>query len=232
MTKTTLWTEQHDEFCLENKITPSAKLLWQYLIREGGEGQEAEPDLKEFNEWVEKHRGKGFSRPTLKKALQQLTDSRVVQTIKQFTWRLVRIVTRPLDWLSPKKKLPKRDKTFKYPTPNDLSLEQGDSSSSNTLITDQEIAECEAVLSECENAGIVFDPLKSPEILEYGLEDVKRGIALFKARGGHETDYRGRPKIKNPQGWLLQCLRKGWHEPEPTGWLFFNLLRAMGVELP
>jgi hypothetical protein len=217
------WTERHDAFCLENKITPAAKFLWQWLIRGGKVGEETEPDLSEFNDWVQKHRGKGYSRPTLKTALAQLVECRVVQIIKKFTWAIARIITRPLDWLKPRKNFPNRPKTFNLPTPNDLTAEQGVDSSSNTSFS------CEAV-AECENAGIPFDPEKSPEILEYTLESVKAAIALFKERGGHETDWRGRRKIRNPQGWLLKCLRLGWAE-EVNSWSFASLLAALGVKL-
>jgi hypothetical protein len=88
----------------------------------------------------------------------------------------------------------------------------------------------ESVLSECEKAGIVFDPKQSPEILEYAIEEVKSAIALFHSRGGHETDWRGKRKIKNPQGWLLACLRKRWYD-QADQWTFTGLLAALGVEL-
>lgn len=83
---TSTWTEEHDAFSLENHFTPAAKLLWQWLMRQGGLGEEIEPDLTEFNDWVGKHRGKGYTRPTLKKALEQLEQSGIVRTLKRYTW--------------------------------------------------------------------------------------------------------------------------------------------------
>lgn len=93
------WTDKHDEFCLENSLTPCAKLLWQWILRQ----KDDEPDLKEFNNWVEDHRNKPYCRLTIKAAFNQLVECRVVKLVKQFTWHLVRIVTRAIDDLFPKK---------------------------------------------------------------------------------------------------------------------------------
>ncbi|MBD2435834.1 hypothetical protein [Nostoc sp. FACHB-110] len=223
------WTEQHDAYCLEQQITPSAQFLWRYLITEGV-GTEVEIDLSDFNKQVAKHRGKPYCRLTLKNALLQLAQHRVVNIIREYTWKVVKIVTRPLDWLKPKKNLQKQNKNYNLQTSNDLSAVQGENSSSKDHFRDEMIAECEEVLSECEKAGIPFDPEQSPEILEYSLEDVKAAISLFHSRGGHETDWRGRPKIRNPQGWLLSCLKKGYYLPKES-WSFAGLLAALGVQL-
>ncbi|MDJ0800180.1 MAG: hypothetical protein QNJ51_25800 [Calothrix sp. MO_167.B12] len=222
------WTKRHDAFCLENKITPSAKLLWQWLIRQGI-GTETEPDLAEFNTWVKRHRGKGYSRPTLKSALALLIDLRVIRLVKRFTWRIVRIVTRPLEWLKPKKNCRSRNKTSTSPPSNHKFVEQGVCSSSNNSLSEERVLEMESVLSECESAGIPFDPAKSPEILEYSLEEVRDAIALFEQRGGYQKDYRGRPKIANPQGWLLSCIRNGW--VYKSEWSMEALFQLFGLKL-
>lgn len=102
---TETWTTKHLDYCLENSITPAAQYLWQWLINEEKLAQEIEPDLAEFNKHIKKVRGKGYCRLTLKNALNQLIEHRIVQLIKQYTWRIVKIITRPLDWLKPKKNL-------------------------------------------------------------------------------------------------------------------------------
>jgi 5'-3' exonuclease len=38
------WTEKHDQFCLENKLTPTAKLLWQWLVHNYKSEEEVEPE--------------------------------------------------------------------------------------------------------------------------------------------------------------------------------------------
>ncbi len=111
------WTDKHDEFCLENGFTPCAKLLWQWILRQ----KDDEPDLKDFNNWVAQHRSKPFCRLTIKTAFNQLVESRVIQLVKQFTWHLVRIVTRTIEDLFPKKNLRSNNQIYVLPTSNDSS---------------------------------------------------------------------------------------------------------------
>ncbi|GBG20355.1 hypothetical protein NIES4072_40320 [Nostoc commune NIES-4072] len=46
------WTEAHEAFCYQHHIPPAAKILWQWLMRQGQIASEIEPDLSEFNTWV------------------------------------------------------------------------------------------------------------------------------------------------------------------------------------
>ena len=190
------WTEQHDAYCLENKIAPAAKLLWQWLVRQGT-GEETEPDLAEFNEWVTKHRGKGYCRPTLKAALAQLVDHRVVQLVKQFTWRIVRIVTRPLEWLKPKKNCRQQNETFTSQHSNPQSVEPAPNSSSNSS---NSAADREEILAVCAEAGIFYHPEKPAKVFSYSLDDVLSAIGVYKIRSSVE-------RIFNPPGWLIECLQ-------------------------
>lgn len=116
---TTSWTEEHDQFCLQLKIPPAAKLLWQWLIRQGLE-DEIEPDLSEFNQWVEKHRGKKYAHNYLKQMFQKLIDCRVVRIAKKFSWKIYRLIVRPLSWLKPrrKQKLQNQEQTYKIQPSN------------------------------------------------------------------------------------------------------------------
>lgn len=103
------WTYKHEAFCLKNTIPRSAQLMWEWLIKEGKLNIEVEPDLKDFNSWIAKHRGKGYCRNTLKSAFNTLVENRIVNLVKRYTWRIVKIVTRPLEFLEPKKTYAKRN---------------------------------------------------------------------------------------------------------------------------
>jgi hypothetical protein len=125
-----------------------------------------------------------------------------------------------------KKNSQNRHQIDKTQPSNDQSTETPPSSSSidinhDPIIDEEAVAEGEKVLDACEAAGIVFNPIKSPEILQYCLEEVQLAIELFQQRGGHQ-------KIKNAQGWLLQCLRKYWFD-EAQGWSFSDLLAAFNL---
>jgi hypothetical protein len=214
------WTQEHDSFCLENKICPSAKLLWQWLINQGELGEESEPDLGEFNQWVAKHRGKGYCRLTLKNAFAQLVESRVIQLLKQYSWKVVKIVTRPLDWLKPKKNLRNRNKTCDSPASNPLNTENAQDSNS---IPSNSPPNKDEVIEICAEAGIFYDPEKPAEIFNYPIDDIRLGIELFKVR---RVSSSGNP-IRNPEGWLIDCLRwRYWERPT-----FSGLLSAFGIAI-
>lgn len=196
VSRETNWTKKHDEFCLANNIPPAAKLLWEWLMRLG-EVEETEPDLSEFNDWVKRYRGKGYCRPTLKNALTKLVDCGIVSLIRQYTWKIVKIVTRPLDWLKPKKNLPERQQIYVLPPSN--------AESDETRINQQQLSSSNHSLLA--NEGFQFDSGEE-EVLNRPQNEIKLALAIFKFRGGFE-------KIdRNPEGFIRICLRKRyWEQP-------------------
>ncbi|WP_260447128.1 hypothetical protein [Nostoc sp. 2RC] len=85
------WSEEHEAFCYQNHIPPAAKSLWQWLMRQGETGSEIEPDLSEFNAWVEKVRGKKYTHNYLKQMFELLQTHRVVQVVKQYSWKIFKL---------------------------------------------------------------------------------------------------------------------------------------------
>ncbi len=90
------WTEKHEAFCFQHRIPNAAKVLWQWLMRQGQIAEELEPDLSEFNEWVEKVRGKPYGHNYLKKMLEVLIEHGVVSVVKKYSWKIFRLLVRPL----------------------------------------------------------------------------------------------------------------------------------------
>ncbi|MFM2065012.1 MAG: hypothetical protein RLZZ507_4683 [Cyanobacteriota bacterium] len=196
----TEWTEKHDQFCLKNKIPPAAKLLWQWLIREGIE-EEVEPDLSKFNEWVKKHRGKSYAHNYLKRMFNLLAENRVIQVIKQYSWKIFKLVVRPLEWLTPpkKQKLHNPNSTYKTPNPNP-------DNSVNADVQQQHILSNQQLMSQ---EGIHFDT-EETEVLNRPQFEIKAALLLFKLRGAAQ-------KILNPEGWVRCCLRRRYWE-QPTNY--------------
>lgn len=195
------WTEKHDQFCLENGFTPAAKLLWQWIIRQ----KEEEPDLKEFNYWVAKHRGKPYCRPTIKAAFNQLVECRVIQLVKKFTWNLVRIVTRTLDDLFPKKKLRSESQIYDLPTSNPSESNEGFINSNQSSLTVEDKVE---ILENCANVGILFNPEHDTDLYQHSKEEIAIALEFY----GSLTPRKKR-SIINLQGWFLTCLeRQFWNE--------------------
>ena len=218
-----MWTKKHDQICLQKKLTASSStLLWRWLV-EQGDG-EREPDLKEFNTWVKKHRGQGFHRDTLKQAFNKLVEAEVIIVIKDFGyWNFCGVVVRSLDAIlpiKPKKKTGQK-KSESYEVPRDLDSSNacvGESgvqaAAANNIssldligqLPEEEIKDLEENLDQCDRAGIQFDAKDAAEILTtYDPEELRQAIALFEKRGGHQ-------KIKNPEGFIRRCLERRWWE--------------------
>ncbi|MEA5626613.1 hypothetical protein [Nostoc sp. UHCC 0251] len=204
------WTEEHDVFCYQHHIPPAAKILWQWLMRQGQIASEIEPDLSEFNAWVAKTRGKPYAHNYLKKIFEILVSCRVLQVIKQYSWKITKLLVRPLSWLNPpkkprEKKLHNHNSSYDSPPSNDISAEQGLNSSSNSItLTTAEFEELERqheILTTCAEYEIYFDPNKrtTRNLLEFDIEDVQLALKHFVKRGGNQA-------INNPQGWLINCL--------------------------
>ena len=209
VSRVTDWTPKHEEFCLANNIPPAAKLLWQWLTKLG-QAEEIEPDLADFNDWIKRHRGKPYCRPTLKNALLKLIDCGVVNLIRQYTWKIVKIITRPLDWLKPKKNLPERQQIYVLPTSN--------ADNSETVIKKQQLSSSNHVLLT--NEGFFFNKSELA-VLEKPENEIKLSLAIFKLRGGFEKLKEG-----NPEGWLRTCLQHCyWEEPRN----YQALLREYGA---
>ncbi|MEH2069163.1 MAG: hypothetical protein V7K47_13550 [Nostoc sp.] len=222
------WSEEHEAFCYLHHIPPAAKSLWQWLIRQGEIGDEIEPDLSEFNATVAKFRGKGYSHNYLKKIFEILVSCRVLQVIKQYSWKITKLLVRPLSWLNPpkkqsSKKLHNHNSSYTLDSSNEQCAVETDNSSSNTLTpTTAEFCELEKqheILTSCAEYEIYFDPNKSStrHLFEFDIDYIKQALNHFVKSGGHQ-------KIKKPQGWLINCLRECYWQDE-----MFNLSQFIQV---
>ncbi|MBE9214562.1 hypothetical protein IQ247_18125 [Plectonema cf. radiosum LEGE 06105] len=194
----THWTYKHEEYCLKNQIPRSSQLLWEWLLKTGKINTESEPDLKDFNNWIRKHRGKSYCRNTLKSAFNKLVECRVVNLVKQYTWNIVKIVTRPLEYLKPKRKLQKRNVFDTLGSSNPSKYDSRYSQQQHILITDNKL-----LFSQY---GISFNDTET-KVLDRPRNEVLLSIVCYQIR--LETS-----EIRNPQGWIKRCLEgRYWDEP-------------------
>lgn len=199
---TSVWTDKHNEFCLKHKLPASVRALWQWLLETKDMGCEIEFNLKQFNNWVERWRGKAYDAKTLKSATQKLLDigAFVDEKCTGFAWFWKRWIVRPINLLvNPLRPRKKVQESGKIPDPchsNPQSVVE------NALAAAASNSE---ILEVCEDAGIPFRPSEAGNLLKNPISDVLLAIAHFWCRGGHE-------KIENPQGWLIECLRRRWWE--------------------
>lgn len=216
------WTEEHDAYCYQHHIPPAAKTLWQWLMRQGEIAAEIEPDLSEFNAWVAKSRGRGYAHNYLKQMFDLLQSHRVIQVVKQYSWKIFKLLLRPIAWLNPPKK--KREKnlqvnnySYTLQAPNAESAEEVVNSSSNSSIhtSTEEFEELERrhnILSVCAEYEIYFDPRKAStrHLFEFDIDYIRQALKHFVKRGGLK-------EITNPQGWLIGCLRDCYWLDETLG---------------
>ncbi|MBC1242262.1 hypothetical protein, partial [Nostoc sp. 2RC] len=185
----------------QNHIPPAAKSLWQWLMRQGETGSEIEPDLSEFNAWVEKVRGKKYTHNYLKQMFELLQTHRVVQVVKQYSWKIFKLLVRPLQWLKPPKK--KREKNLQNNN-SSYTLQASNQQSTEPGNIQQQHSNSEANIELLTEKGIYYDS-DEKEVLERPTDEIKVALALFDIRGAFE-------KILNPEGWIRRCLRGRWWE--------------------
>ncbi|MEH2371956.1 hypothetical protein [Nostoc sp.] len=117
-----------------------------------------------------------------------------------------------MSWLNPPKKpreknLQNHNSSYKTDPSDDTNAEEEFNSSSNDLTpTTAEFEELERqhdILTACAEYQIYFDPNKrtTRHLLEFDIQDVQLALKHFLLRGGHQ-------EIRDPQAWLIGCLRE------------------------
>lgn len=202
------WTKKHDEFCLEQKLRPSTRLLLRWVLRRAKVNQvaEIEIDLRVFNNWVAKRRGSPYDRKTIREAITQLDESSrgLILVTKKYSPWVQKLVVRPLSLVAGQKpqikdKIPKvtTEKPMYSTEHKKRAIEQ----------QQQDISKLDSFLS---NLGLKYTPdaiLKLWRMAGKSVEEVKQGVELMLFQNSTQEE-----KIRNPQGWLHDCLRYGWQK--------------------
>ena len=206
----TLWTKKHTTFSVQNRLTPTARELWQWLLNEMLEGSREIIDLRDFNTWVETTRGFPHDPKTVKSAAQQLREKEVLTDAKSYTAYVWKWTLQPIKVLMPPASPPPKKKSAFQPQipgldpSNEETSETGiNSSSSNNGPPLPK--EADEILAECEAAGIPFVKSERPKVLDFPLHQVKMAIAYFLFRFPDEPS---RQEIRSFQGTLIYFLRK------------------------
>lgn len=209
-----IWTKRHTTYCVQNRLTPTAVVLWQWLIQEMPEGNTEIIDLHDFNKWVEDSRGKAHDPKSVKSATKQLLKVGILTRPHRYTshvwkWKLssINLLVPPTPPPAPKKADAKVKIPDKKPETDDLSLTGNNSSSIN--IKSEISQDADQILAECEAAGIPFVKKERPKVLNFPLHQVKIALEYFKYR---YPDQESREEIRSFQGTLIYFLRqKCWN---------------------
>jgi hypothetical protein len=207
MTQT--WTNKHLRIALEQELTPSARDLYEYLVLESYEGKPQVLDLREFNKFISKRRGKGYDRRTIKAARIFLEDCGLLTACKEFTAFVHHVTLRCIDaFFKPRNQCKSRSLNATLEASNsDIGKTRELTTTTNLInqLPEEIVTDVETNLDLCEQAGIFFHPADVPEILTEDPEDVKAAIAYL------EKADQKKP-IKNRAGYLRKCLQCRWWE--------------------
>lgn len=201
-----MWTKKHDEFCLSQGLRPSSKLLMAWIIRKtkGLIAMEVEIDLKDFNKWIGKKRGKPYDRKTLKSAIAQLLDRTegLIVSLYEITWYYFKLIVKPLSYLSRENK----PKTGKSPQSKSPQPTWHRSSKDNAWQQQQQnLSQIDTLLQK---VGLKYDRQALNRIWRLSgrcIDRIVKAIELLLYR--HQTS-----AIAKPHGFLIECLKHNWQE--------------------
>jgi hypothetical protein len=225
----TNWTEKHLRIALQRELTPSARDLYEYLVLEGYEGKPQVLDLREFNKFILKRRGKAYDRRTIKSAQIFLENCGLLTACKKFTAFVHHVTLRCVSGLfTPKKQADNQCKSRSLnatlqPSNGTNAAQEGLTTTTNLInqLPEEFVEELETNLELCEQAGIFYDSADVPEILAEDPQDVKAAIAYYK-------EYSSRKKVRNPQGFLRKCLQRRWWESKGAPSFTASLIALAG----
>jgi hydroxymethylpyrimidine pyrophosphatase-like HAD family hydrolase len=214
------WNKKNDQFALVCGLRPSSRLLLRWILRRAKLNQvgEIEIDLRVFNAWIAKNRGRAYDAKTIREAIAQLDEKTqgLILVTKSYTPWIKKILVRPLEIVLQII----RQKQGKHP-----KLKTGNAMYSDehkkrlALQQQQDISKLDSILS---GVGLRFtlDNLqKLWRMAGKSFTEIKTAIEyLLHAHNTQKTP------ISNVHGWLVESLKHGWHKG-------FNL-NYVALELP
>lgn len=200
------WTRKHTKFSVENRLTPTARELWQWLLDEMKEGSSEIIDIRDFNKWVEYTRGFPHDPKTVKSATQQLLDKGVLTNAKSYTAYVWKWTLQPINVLIPPLfRRPKKKSASQLEIPdldpsNPQSLKNEDITTT-TVLEESQDKELEQKLEACRTAGIYYHPSDANFLRNFSLHEILKAIIYFLFN---------REGVYKPEGWFRVCLEDNW----------------------
>lgn len=211
------WTKKHEEFCLKQKLRPSTLILLRWILRRSNSVKvdEIEVDLRIFNAWVAKKRGRGFDRKTLREAIAQLdekTQGLILITKKYSAW-IFKLMVRPLNLVLAQSSR-NAGKSPKPPTGNPMFSGDRKKASREQLL--QNISKLDSLFKKL---GMNYTPDSLMRIWRFAgkkMSEVENAVEYMlrchNEKLERSSSIQGEPEgIPSPKGWLHDCLKYGWH---------------------
>jgi hypothetical protein len=204
-----VWNKKNDQYASSCGLRQSSEKLTRWLLRRTRQNEvcEIEIDLKTFNQEIARHRPRGgYDRKTLKEALAQINEKTQgwILITKSYSWSVHKILIRPLNFLVGEKS-PSGDSNPKLTTGNPMFSE--DHKKRVREQQQQDIAILDEMLTK---VGLKFTGDNLHRLWRMSgkdLGDIKTALEyLFKAHTNQTKP------IKNPHGFLMECLKHRWHD--------------------
>ena len=203
------WTKKHDEFCLRQKLRPSARVLLFWILRRTKQYHqisEIEIDLIVFNSWVAKKRGTPYDPKTIREAINQRYErtNGLVLISKDYTPWVKKLIVRPLSLVTQKKP----QKTGTIPQVNRSNPMYSDEHKKTSIEQQQQdISRLDSLLTK---VGLKYDRnalCRIWRLADKTMANITQSVEFLLFR--HSTQ---REPIGNPNGLLITCLTEKWYE--------------------
>ena len=202
------WTKKYDLYSAACKLRQSSERLLRYILRRAKLGSvcEIEIDLRVWNREIAKHRGRPYDRKTIKSALQQLDEQTggLILITKSYTWAIHKIIVRPLFLV-----LQQNSQVGGCPPKLKRGNPMYSESNKNEAVKQQQqiISRLDKLFTK---VGIKFDLNALARLWKLSgksMTSISEALQLLLHR--HSTQAEA---IKNPQGFIVDCLKYGWHK--------------------
>ncbi len=202
------WNKKNDQFALWCGLRPSSMLLLRWILRRSKLNQvgEIEIDLRVFNAWVAKNRGRAYDAKTIREAIAQLDQKTqgLVLITKSYTPWIKKVLVRPLEMVL-QIKSQKQEKHPKLQTSKPMYSDEH--KEAIALQQQQNISKIDTLFK---NVGIAFSHDALNRIWRLSgkcLDNILQSVELLLHR--HSTS---KKEIGNPQGFIVDCLTYGWYK--------------------
>ena len=222
----TNWTRKHNKFSVQNRLTPTARELWQWLLDEMPEGSNEIIDLRDFNKWVKRTRGFPHDPKTVKSAAKQLKDKGVLTNAKNYTAYVWKCTLQPIRVLMPPISLPDQKNSALQPQipgldpSNAQAVEDPLITTTTGLLIDSRSLDLEEKLEACRTAGIYYHPKDAKFLRNFSLHEVLKAILYFLFN---------RDTVRKPEGWFRVCLEDNWAGKEDERHQLRDLWSTQGL---
>ncbi len=202
------WNKRYDQFALSCGFRHSSERLLRWILRRAKANQvtEIEIDLRVFNKFIERDRGKPYDRKTIREAIAQLDEKTqgLILITKSYSPWVKKILVRPLEMVLANKsqngdnapRLNRGNPMFSDEHKKAIALQQ-----------QQNISKIDTLFK---NVGLIYDHDALNRIWKLPgkcLDNIAQSVELLLHR--HSTSSE---KIGNPQGFIIKCLKDGWYK--------------------